>query len=225
MLACCESHLSPFCAVDQVLDHFRDQFIREVDASAIVFGLENKGIIPNGVLTAVTKETSATRQNEILYAHLEATSTKDSLMTVCDMIIAVRGNPRMRAFGEDMKSKLEGKCCVCHTYMRAHLHVCMCGFVCTDDPNHTIPLPLCGPLLLHSLQTRPQYHPPAHKVELPLPTRAGPPQIWRQWLQHSKVCSMQCHCTRVHTQSSCSRLPAATQQVAGVRVFYVTFVH
>ena len=178
MLAGCESHLSPFCAVDQVLDHFRDRFIREVDASAIVFGLENKGVIPNGVLTAVNKETSATRQNEILYAHLEATSTRDSLMAVCDMIIAVPGNPRMRAFGEDMKSKLEGKC-VCHTYMRAHLHVCMCGFVCTDDPNHTIPLSLCDPLLLHSLQTRPQYrHPPAPKVELPLPTRA-PPQRWR----------------------------------------------
>ena len=118
MLAGCESHLSPFCAVDQVLDHFRDWFIREVDASAIVFGLENKGIIPNGVLTAVNKETSATRQNEILYAHLEATSTKDSLRTVCDMIIAVPGNPRMRAFGEDMKSKLEGKCCV------SYIHAC-----------------------------------------------------------------------------------------------------
>ena len=30
------------------------------------------------------------------------------LMTVCDVIIAVRGNPLMRKFGEDLKSKLEG---------------------------------------------------------------------------------------------------------------------
>ena len=170
MLSGCESHLSPFCAVDQLLGHFRDRFIREVDASTIVFGLENKGVIPNGVLTAVNKETSVTRQNEILYAHLETTSTRDSLMTVCDVIITVPGNPRMRAFGEDMKSKLKGKCCVCHTYMHAHLHVCMCYFVCTDNPNLTIPLSLCGPPLhvrLHSLQTHPQYHhSPAHKVEL-----------------------------------------------------------
>ena len=50
---------------------------------------------------------------------------------------------------------------------------------------------MCNPLL----QTCPQYcHP---NVELPLLTR-NPPQRWRHCLQHSKVCSMQCHYTRVH---------------------------
>ena len=95
--------------VNQVLGHFRDRFIREVDASTIVFGLKHKGIIPDGVLVAVNKETSATLRNQILYAHLEKTSTKDSLITVCELIIAVPGNPRMRALGEDMKSKLPCK--------------------------------------------------------------------------------------------------------------------
>ena len=104
--------------MDQVLDHFRDRFIREVDASAIVFGLENKGIIPNGVLTAVNRETSATLQNVVLYAHLESTSTKDSLMTACEGIIAVPGNPKMRALGKDMKRMLEGKCCVSRVHTR-----------------------------------------------------------------------------------------------------------
>ena len=98
--------------MNQVLGHFRDRFIREVDASTIVFDLKNKGIIPDSILTAVNKETSATRQNQILYAHLESTSTKESLMTACEVIIAVQGNPKMRAVGEDMKSMLEGKCCV-----------------------------------------------------------------------------------------------------------------
>ena len=130
MLAGCESHLSPFCAVDQVLGHFRDRFIREVDARIIVFDLENKGIIPNGVLTAVNKETSVTRQNETLYAHLEATSTKESLMTVCDMIIAVPGNRKMRALGKDIKSKLEGKWCVSiHTCVHICI-ICVCVTLC-----------------------------------------------------------------------------------------------
>ena len=121
----CVSHLSPFCAVDQVLGHFRDRFIREADASDIVFDLESKGVIPNGVLTAVNKETSAVRQSQILYAHLERTSTKDSLITVCEVIIAVQGNPRMRALGEDMKSKLQCKLCVSsiHACTSACVHV------------------------------------------------------------------------------------------------------
>ena len=122
MLAGCESHLSPFCAVDQVLGHFQDRFIKEVVASDVVFDLKNKGIIPDGVHTAVNRETSATRQSQILYEHLEKTSTKKSLMTVCDIVIDVSGNPRMRAFGEDMKDMVKGKLkwCVC-----SHMHSCM----------------------------------------------------------------------------------------------------
>ena len=112
MLTACESHLSPFCAVDQVLGFFRDRFLREMDASDVVFDLKNKGIIPDGVCTAVNKETSATIRNQILYVYLERTSTKESLMTVCEVIIAVPGNPRMRALGEEMKDMVKGKCCV-----------------------------------------------------------------------------------------------------------------
>ena len=133
MLAGC---LSPFCAVNQVLGYFRDRFIREADTSAIVFELESKGIIPNGVLTAVNEKRDATIQNQILYAHLEKTSTKYSLITVCGVIIAVPGNPKMRALGEDMKASCRVSC-VCHPYMRAHLHVCMCDMTCLVDPNHT----------------------------------------------------------------------------------------
>ena len=126
MLAGCESYLSPFCAVDQVLENFHDRFIKEVDASTIVFQLQRQNVIPDNVLTAVNMETSATRQNYILYAHLERTSTKESLLTVCEVIIAVPGNPRMRALGEDMKRKLEGKYCV---FIRTCMHFCMCTCV------------------------------------------------------------------------------------------------
>ena len=142
MLAGCVSHLSLFCAVDQILDRFRDRFLEEMNARDIVHHLRHYKLISDSTAKTVIESPDAIEGNHILYAYLKATSTRDSLKTVCDMIIAVRSNPRMRAFGEDMKRELEGKCCVCHTYMRAHMHVCMCGFVCTDDPNLTIPLSL-----------------------------------------------------------------------------------
>ena len=78
-----------------------------------MFGLEDKDIIPDGVRKAINSENTGTQQNEILYAHLVRSSTRDSLMTVCDAIIAVQGYPRMRKLGEDMKSMLDGMCYVC----------------------------------------------------------------------------------------------------------------
>ena len=117
MLTVCMSQLSPFCAAKEVLGHLRDQFIEEVASKDIVHDLKHKNIITDGVLAEVNREPGATRQNEILHEHLERTSTKDSLITVCEVIIAVPGNPRMQKFGQDMKSMLEGKLCVC-----SHMH-------------------------------------------------------------------------------------------------------
>ena len=95
--------------MDHVLSHFRCRFIKEVDAQHIVFSLEHEGIISNAVLTAVNKESDATRQNNILYAHLKRTSTMDSLTAVCEAIIAVQGHPKMKKLGKDMKGMLTGK--------------------------------------------------------------------------------------------------------------------
>ena len=56
-------------------------------------------------------------------------------MTVCEVIIAVQNNPRMKDLGEDMKRMLEGKCCVCScvcTYIRIH------DLVCMHTPNYII---------------------------------------------------------------------------------------
>ena len=138
MLAGCESYLSPFCAAEQVLEDFHDRFITDVDASNVVFEFERKGVIPEGLLTAVNRETSATLQNQILYKHLAKTSTKDSLMIVCDVIIAVQGNPRMRAMGEDMKGKLQGEfLCVIHTCMHNCMRACVtwCAQIAPSTPS------------------------------------------------------------------------------------------
>ena len=116
----------PFCAAKKVLEFFHARFITEVASKDIIHDLKHKDIITDGVRTEVRREPDATRQNEILYEHLETTSTWESLMTVCDVIIAVRGNPRMKRFSEDMQRMLEGR-----WRARAHMHTaCMCS-VCS----------------------------------------------------------------------------------------------
>ena len=98
--------------MEQVLDHFRKQFIRDVDASAIVLELEHKNIIAHGDEREISQRLDRTQQNQMLHGRLRHTCTKEALMTVCEVIIAVRGNPRMKELGEDMKRMLESKCCV-----------------------------------------------------------------------------------------------------------------
>ena len=116
----CASVLVSFCAAKRVLEFFRELFISEVASKDIVHDLQHKDIIPDGVLTAVTRENGSALQNKILYAHLESTCTWESLKALCETIIAVPGNPRMKRFGVNMRSKLEGKSCVC-----CALHACV----------------------------------------------------------------------------------------------------
>ena len=95
--------------MDEVLCHFRKRFIKEVDAQHIVSDLKHKGIISDAVFTAVNREDGTTRRNEILYDHLEKSSTRDSLTTVCDAMISVSGHPKMNQLGQHMKNMLQGK--------------------------------------------------------------------------------------------------------------------
>ena len=111
-------------AASHVLDLFHDRFIDEVASKDIVHDLQRKNIIPDGVLNNIEKESDKTLQNKKLYAYLKQTSTKDSLMAACNIMIAVSGNPLMKKFGEDlMKRLLDGKWLCVHTGM--HL-ACMC---------------------------------------------------------------------------------------------------
>ena len=98
-----------------------------MDATAIVHDLQHKGIIDGGDLEKITTAAGQTLQNRILYKCLEKKCTDEALITVCDMIVAVRDNPKMRALGKDMKGMLEGKC---YVSVHAWTSACMC-FVCT----------------------------------------------------------------------------------------------
>ena len=108
------NHGPLFHAARQVLGDFRDQFIADVEASSVVWDLLHKDIIPRGVQERISKTDEPKQQNEILHDWLQRTCTEEALMEVCDIIVAVKGHPKMRALGEAMKRRLHsGMCVVC----------------------------------------------------------------------------------------------------------------
>ena len=95
-----------FHAAKQVLDHFRDKFIADMDANTVLWELLYKGIIPRGVQERISKADEPKQRNEILHDCLQRTCTTEALMEVCDIIVAVRGHPKMQELGKVMKKRL-----------------------------------------------------------------------------------------------------------------------
>ena len=95
--------------MEQVLDELRPRFIEEIDANLIVFNLKHLGIISDGDLKTINQNNDTTWQNQFLFDHVRSKCDEDALMKFCDEVISVKGNPRMKAFGEDMKRMLAGK--------------------------------------------------------------------------------------------------------------------
>ena len=106
--------LFPVCAAEEVLNHFRAQFIAAVDASAIVHELKHESIISNGDVNTILKTSDETQQNEYLHARLLKTCDEDALRDVCK-IIDVKGTRNMKTLGNEMMKMLGsgGNCCVC----------------------------------------------------------------------------------------------------------------
>ena len=126
----CALQLFRLCAARQVLERFRSLFIDTVDANAIVHDLKHEGIINDGDLTTITRIPGSTEQNKNLHERLLKTCDKRTLRRVCDMMINVKGNAKMRRLGEEMKNMLEGKCCVlvrtsCYTFSMVYGVYCM----------------------------------------------------------------------------------------------------
>ena len=111
-----------------------------MDATAIVLELEHRGVISNGDQLTISLNKDATQQNQLLHACLKKTCNAKALTDVCDIITKVKGNPKMKSFGEDMKMEWKkGVCfhCVCTYVCDECVNVCMhtlcvvCGCVCT----------------------------------------------------------------------------------------------
>ena len=106
------SSLSTYAA-EQVLDDFRQRFITDVDADAIIFDLKYHGIISDGDLKSIRKIDSATQQNQLLHFCLTRTCTKESFLKVCGILVDCKGNPKMNSLGRELKQRLaKGRCCV-----------------------------------------------------------------------------------------------------------------
>ena len=96
--------------MEQVLDELRPRFIEEIDSNLIVFNLKHLGIISDGDLKTINhKNNDTTWQNQFLFHHVRSKCDEEALMKFCDEVISVKGNPRMKAFGEGMKRMLKGK--------------------------------------------------------------------------------------------------------------------
>ena len=132
-------------AAEEVLDHFWKQFIADMDAKTVVMELLNIGVIDEGVKNQILSEDSTKLQNKILHDCLKKSCTDDALRAVCDVIIGVYGNPRMRALGEDIKKTLvAGKGSVCvHAFMHPCMYVCVLWLIKFEpyhDGNVLIPM-------------------------------------------------------------------------------------
>ena len=104
--------LFPFCAAQQVLDEFQDQFIENMDSNAVVQDLLHYDIITEGEQSTITMTMDRTQQNKFLHLYLRKCS-EDAFHRVCDIISGVKGNPRMSTLGIAMKRRLETGNCVC----------------------------------------------------------------------------------------------------------------
>ena len=95
-----------------------------MDAAAITMDLVHRDIITDGDQSDVTSKGDKKQQNEFLHTLLRDKCTTEALMTVCDLVIAVRGNPKMRRFGEDLKRALDTGVC-----LSACVFMCVCTCV------------------------------------------------------------------------------------------------
>ena len=77
-----------------------------MDADAIVYELAHQGIISDGDLKEIKAIKGAKQKNHCLYHCLMQTSTKESLLKACTIMIEEKGNPKMKEFGKELeKSK------------------------------------------------------------------------------------------------------------------------
>ena len=101
-----------FLPAEDILDFFRERFLKYVDAKAVVGELKHNGIVPQSCQEKVARADGYRQRNDILHDCLKRTCTREALIKACDIIIALaekggeESNPNMKNVGEDMKMEL-----------------------------------------------------------------------------------------------------------------------
>ena len=108
------------CAAAEVLDHFRDRFIKDAASSAIMYELKHRDVISSGDVEMMERKADVTQRNQYLHECLTRKCTKEALMEVCNVMTAVKGNPKMNALGKDMRRRVKG-ILLCMTCECVHL--------------------------------------------------------------------------------------------------------
>ena len=110
-MICVHTAFSRLCAAaEEVLDHFRDRFIKDTASSDIMYELKHKDVIASGDVEMIERKADVTQRNQYLHECLKRKCTKEALMEVCNVMTAVRGHPKLNALGEDMRRRLKGIC-------------------------------------------------------------------------------------------------------------------
>ena len=97
-----------------------------MDANAVVLELLHSNIIDRGDERRITMTLDPAQQNQFLHLILKEKCTACAFETVCDIITAVKGNPKMKALGESMKRRLETGCYVCVLGETVCVETCVC---------------------------------------------------------------------------------------------------
>ena len=79
-----------------------------MDPNAVVNELQHEGLIPQGDQAEISRTKGDRQKNQLLHQCLVRTCTREALIRACRIFIAeAKGNPAMKAFGEDMMKRLE----------------------------------------------------------------------------------------------------------------------
>ena len=125
---CCRSNqlftviLSPYYIGTKGFDAFlgkrEEVFVRYAGAKEVASELRRRKVIPERVETKIERAPDRKTANGLLYDHLYAQGTFQTLEIVCDVFVEEEGYPRMNQLGERMKEELR--------------HILSCKLPCID---------------------------------------------------------------------------------------------
>ena len=93
-------------AVERFFEPFSEMFITFVGAKEVASELRRRKVIPECVETMIKRAPDRKTANGLLYDHLYAQGTFQTLEIVCDVFIGEQGYPKMNLLGRKMKEIL-----------------------------------------------------------------------------------------------------------------------
>ena len=109
-------------------------FKRDAGAKEVASELRRRKVIPERVETKIERALDRKMANGLLYDHLCAQGTFQTLEIVCDVFIEEQGYPKMNQLGKEMKEELTSQLiCVFFSLYKSNIHVV--GFIacCSHD--------------------------------------------------------------------------------------------